>query len=145
MSRLPLLWLVLAGCGNENKLDDDLDPGATTADTDTDTTTGPAPDTDADTDSDSDTDTDTDADSDGPPTGGTDTGTWTDTGSWGACEWAAHVAGYLDQFQTPGDGLVWYCHNDGGPDTVFQESNVDSCLTHIAHSGDIFPTTICDS
>ena len=73
-----------------------------------------------------------------------DTGTW-DTGGWDVCDWALHVAGFLDAYNTPGDGKVVYCHQSGGPNYVMNDTSNAACLTHIAHLGDVFPTTICDS
>jgi len=90
-----------------------------------------------------DDDDDTTSDTDTTP-GGTGSTTW-DTGNWDLCDWALHVAGFLDAYNTPGDGKVIYCHQSGGPNYVMQDTSVSSCLTHIAHAGDVFPTSICDS
>ena len=98
-------------------------------------------DTDTDADSDSDTDADTDADS--------DSDTDIDTGSLyipqDACEYAVQIDGYLDQFETAGDGRVLYCHSGSGHNYNLVESSVDSCIPHLAHIFDIFPTTLCGS
>ncbi len=75
---------------------------------------------------------------------GTTPGTW-DTGDWDLCEWAEHIAGFLDAYNIDGDGKVVYCHQSGGPNYIMQDTSTAACLTHIAHLGDIFPTTICDS
>jgi hypothetical protein len=61
------------------------------------------------------------------------------------CELAAATSGYLDAFETPGDGRVLYCHSGSGKSYVFVDSDIDSCLAHLDHRGDVFPTTLCDS
>ena len=54
-------------------------------------------------------------------------------------------AGWLDAFQTPGNGLVLFCHWDPATN-AYLTLNVATatCLTHIGHSLDLFPTTLCD-
>ena len=86
----------------------------------------------------------------GSGTGGTGSGTggWTgttDTATWDECDWAQAVAGWLDGLQTPYDGRVLYCHSSSGTNFVFVDSDINSCLTHVGHAYDIFPTTLCDS
>jgi hypothetical protein len=126
----------------------------TDADTDTDTDADTDADADADSDADTDTDADTDADADADADADTDTDTDTDTVPWidtgltdqEICEEAARIAGYLDPYQTPGDGKVLYCHSGGGPNYTFVDSDISSCLTHLSnHASDVFPTTGCDS
>jgi len=122
--------------------DDDDDDSTNTTTTDTGWEWDPSGDDDDDDDTvpgDDDDDTTTDT-----TPGGTGSTTW-DTGTWDLCDWALHVAGFLDAYNTPGDGKVIYCHQSGGPNYVMQDTSVSSCLTHIAHAGDVFPTTICDS
>jgi hypothetical protein len=62
-----------------------------------------------------------------------------------ACVLASEIDGYLDAFQTAGDGRVLYCHSGSGKSFVFVDSDIDSCLAHLDHRGDVFPTTLCDS
>ncbi len=97
-------------------------------------------DVDADSDADSDVDVDTDADPSEPPAQ-PDTGLTDDE----ICESADALAGYLDPWQTAGDGRVYYCHSSSGSNWVFIESDISSCLPHLNHGFDIFPTTGCDS
>ena len=61
------------------------------------------------------------------------------------CSKAARTAGYLDKFQTAGDGKVLYCHRGGGPHYVLVDSDISSCLPHLDHENDVFPSTLCDS
>lgn len=63
----------------------------------------------------------------------------------GTCDIAILWAPFLDSFNVPGDGMVFYCHNSGGPNYVLHHSSTNSCLTHISHYNDIFPSTLCDS
>jgi hypothetical protein len=58
---------------------------------------------------------------------------------------AASLAGYLDPWQTPLDGRVYYCHSSSGSNWNFVESDISSCLPHINHNYDVFPTTGCDT
>ena len=52
----------------------------------------------------------------------------------------------LDIMQVPGDGRVLYCHGGGGGGHwTLVESDISSCLPHLQHEGDVFPTTGCDS
>lgn len=167
--------IVLCACSSENTLKDEPDaglgtttegvgPGQTTSTTDTPSTPGtdtpPTPDT-ADTGWDWTPDTGTPGT--GTGTGGTGTGTGepgtgTGTGEPGTgstidtgltdeqiCTYAASLAGYLDRYQTAGDGHVLYCHSSGGSNWTFVDSNISSCLPHLNHAYDVFPTTGCDS
>jgi hypothetical protein len=61
------------------------------------------------------------------------------------CSKAARTAGYLDSFQTPGDGKVLYCHRGGGPHYVLVDTDISACLPHLDHVNDVFPSTLCDS
>lgn len=85
----------------------------------------------------------------GTPAGtttGTPTGTpagSTTTNPATVCINAAAIPGFLDAIQVPGSGLVIYCHNSPGG-LVMQNDPTLTCLTHISHAGDIFPTTLCD-
>ena len=125
--------------------DSDADAdGDSDADADGDSDADADGDSDADADADGDTDTDTDAD--------TDTGTFPDldTGLTGeeicALAYAYPTANYLDPLQTPYDNKVLYCHNGGGSNWTFVDSDISACMPHLQnHSGDIFPTTGCDS
>ncbi|MCA9493359.1 MAG: hypothetical protein KC621_25685, partial [Myxococcales bacterium] len=79
----------------------------------------------------------------GTGSGGTATG-GTPTTDQELCERAAGLAGYLDQWQTAGDGRVYYCHSSSGNYT-FVESDISSCLPHLNHNFDVFPSTGCDT
>ena len=68
-----------------------------------------------------------------------------ETGEEFICQHAADIDGYLDAFETAGDGKVLYCHSSSGKNYVLVESDIDSCLTHMGHKYDIFPTTLCGS
>lgn len=71
-----------------------------------------------------------------------------DTGEsdpYDACEEALNFAEALDRYQVEGDGRVLYCHSSSGHNLVLVDSSIDSCLTHLDHRYDIFPTTLCDS
>lgn len=72
------------------------------------------------------------------------TGLW-DTGVWDLCDWADQIAGFLDGYNLAGDNKVVYCHATGGGNFNMVDSSVNSCLTHISHVDDIFPSTLCDS
>jgi hypothetical protein len=87
------------------------------------------------------------------PTDDTDPGTDTDTGTDtdppdiptdDDCDIAVDLDGWLDQFQVAGDGRVYYCHAGSGNYTMV-ESNIDSCIKHLDHEWDVFPSTLCDS
>lgn len=123
-----------------------------------DTAAGPGTDT-ADEGTDSSPDTDTDAtppeghdsdsgDSGGPP----DTSSPPDSGDPGPdpedpdfCEKAASIAGFLDSYQVPGDGRVIYCHSGTGRHYTIIDTDISSCLPHLDHVADVFPSTLCDS
>ncbi len=135
----------------------DTDP-ADTDDTDTDTVetdpnhtdtveTDPV-DTDAvDTDPDPETDTAEWVDSDTAPWSDTDTAGDTDPGtiSESDCVKASRVPGWLDQFQTPGDGKVIFCHRNAPGKWSVIDTRIRSCIPHAGHLRDIFPSTLCDS
>lgn len=61
------------------------------------------------------------------------------------CVVASNIADHLDPFQVPGDGRVRYCHRTSPGNWVMIETDISSCVPHIHHDLDIFPTTICDS
>jgi hypothetical protein len=61
------------------------------------------------------------------------------------CELAANLTGYLDRFQTAGDGRVLYCHSGSGDGYNLVDSDIDSCSAHLDHRYDVFPSTGCDS
>ena len=86
-----------------------------------------------------------DPESDAPGDSDTDTAP-TDTGLTGEeiCERAARVFGYLDRFQTPGDGRVFFCHFTGSG-WHYLETDISACLSHAQQHSDTFPTTGCDS
>jgi hypothetical protein len=163
------LVLAAAACGNENKLgngvdngfgdddddddDDDTTPTVTTDDTGWIWTTTDTEDTDT-----IGTGTGTTGTGTGTGTGGGDTGTGTGTGTGGTttttpptgdevCDLAAAtgLATALDPYQIPGDGRVVYCHSSAGNSYNYVESDISSCLPHINHNFDIFPSTGCDS
>ena len=124
----------------------------TAADGDADTDADADGDSDADADGDSDADADADGDTDTDTDADTDTGTFPDldTGLTGeeicALAYAYPTANYLDPLQTPYDNKVLYCHNGGGSNWTFVDSDISACMPHLQnHSGDIFPTTGCDS
>lgn len=100
----------------------------------TDTSARPDQGTEGDADADADADTDADTDVD------TDTGFPEDL-----CDKASRTTGYLDHFQTSGDGKVLFCHREGGPNYVEIDTDVSACLSHLDHDLDVFPTTGCDS
>jgi hypothetical protein len=54
------------------------------------------------------------------------------------CAAAADDPTILDDFETPGDDHVLYCHNASCNGYVLVDSNIDSCLTHLDHSCDVF-------
>lgn len=140
--------LLLWGCGNENKLEDEPDPGGWPGGSDPGKTTTPVDTTGAGPVGDTATDPLLD-----PPTD--DTGPTTDplwTGSVPTnptedeiCELAAALALTLDPYQTPGDGRVVYCHSGSGSSYNYIETDISSCLPHLNHDHDVFPTTGCDS
>ena len=68
-----------------------------------------------------------------------------DSAATGLCDFASLVTGFLDQFQTPYDGKVIFCHSSSGNSYTQIDTNNSSCLTHINHAYDIFPTTLCDT
>jgi hypothetical protein len=98
----------------------------------------------------------------GPGTGTSslDTGSTSEGTTWGGtiptqpdtgltddeiCDRAASLAGYLDAWQTAGDGRVYYCHSSSGTNWVFVESDISSCIPHLNHNYAVFPTTGCDT
>ena len=44
------------------------------------------------------------------------------------CEWAADGTGRMDDLQTPGDGRVSLCHNDGGPNWGLNTISISACV-----------------
>jgi hypothetical protein len=141
-------WLVVGlvgiGCSSDNELATGLDPDRLPV---TNEETGDSDDTDP-------PDTET-PDTDVPPVSTGDTGPGGDTDDPGApdtgltddelCEQAAALSSVLDPYQTAGDGRVTYCHSGGGSNWNRIESDISSCLPHLNHAGDVFPTTGCDS
>jgi len=73
---------------------------------------------------------------------GTTTASTSTTTTVPVCTQAAATPGFLDQFQVPNDGMVSYCHDSAGQLTYVQTS-VGTCMTHVGHVADIYPTTIC--
>lgn len=61
------------------------------------------------------------------------------------CTRAVELDGWLDQFQVQGDDRVLFCHSGSGGHYSMVEANIDSCLKHLRHPGDVFPTLLCDS
>jgi hypothetical protein len=51
---------------------------------------------------------------------------------------------YLDAYQVPDDGRVYFCHC-GSQNGVEIETDISACDAHYAHTKDAFPTTLCDS
>lgn len=142
--------VVLVGCGSDNKLDDQLDPdgvgqtpsGPNTQPNGSESTT--PPDTDTDTPPTFTTETPTDTGGPGDGTTGPDpldTGLTDDE----LCEAAAALSSILDPYQTEGDSRVTYCHSSSGSNWHLIDSDISSCLPHLNHSYDVFPTTGCDS
>lgn len=77
-----------------------------------------------------------------PPTGG---GITADTAGWNVCDYATHIAGYLDPYRAaaPPGCRVW-CHPGPGGGLVLMYGDRQTCVSHIPHNTDIFPTPICD-
>jgi hypothetical protein len=167
---LAAIPMVALACNTETKLENRVDRGDGDTGTATTSTTPPGPGETSDTgwtwtvtDPTDPTDptTGTGTGTTGTGTGTTGTGTTgTGTGTTGTpptdsgltppsdqdlCNDAATLVGYLDQFQTPGDDRVLYCHSGAGGSWNFVESNISSCLPHLNHNFDVFPTTGCDS
>jgi hypothetical protein len=61
------------------------------------------------------------------------------------CLLAETIFGWLDQFQVPNDGKVYFCHSGTGGSYTIVNSDISSCQAHTSHPYDKFPTTICDS
>lgn len=61
------------------------------------------------------------------------------------CALAENLTGYLDRYQSPGDGRVLYCHGTGNGGFVLVDSDIRSCFPHLNHRHDVFPSTGCDS
>jgi hypothetical protein len=143
-----LSWVLIAtaACGSENKVEEDLDPNLTTQD-DNNTTPGDDDDTAPGDDSPPDTDTTPgggdDDDDNGSETG--TPGTDTDLTEEEICEAAAALTITLDPYQTPDDGKVIYCHSSSGGSYNYIDSNISSCLPHLNHNYDVFPTSGCDT
>lgn len=144
-------WIALCAiaCGSENKVGDDLDPPRHTQTSETTPTgneTTPDPDTATATDTPTEeTGTATDAATDGTTTAIDPPTTPTDIPEEDICEKAAALTITLDPFQTPSDGRVYYCHSGSGNSYNYIETDISSCLPHLNHDYDIFPTTGCDS
>lgn len=75
--------------------------------------------------------------------GGGDTGDPEDIED--TCALAENLTGYLDRYQTAGDGRVLYCHGTGNGRFVLVDSDISSCFSHLNHRHDVFPSTGCDS
>lgn len=60
------------------------------------------------------------------------------------CVLASEIDGFLDPYQVPYDGRVFYCHSGSG-NLVLLETDIDACFAHLDHALDVFPTTLCDS
>jgi hypothetical protein len=160
-----VIALTMVGCGSETKVEENLDPdglqgpggggGNETTPGGVDTAggedTGGGGGTGA-TGDDDDATGDDDDDTTGNTTGSETPPDWTWTGDVPTdptgdeiCELAAALVIELDPYQTPGDGRVVYCHAGGGTNIHYIETDISSCLPHINHPGDVFPTTGCDS
>lgn len=146
------ICLVLAACQSEQKIGVDPSEGMPAASTDAgDGSLGDVTDVDTTADTPTNPTTPTTGDTAAPPTGTTAETTGTsppiDTGLTGPeiCETAANLVGYLDGYQTAGDGKVLFCHSQNGNKWVYIESDISACLPHLGHAYDIFPTTGCDS
>lgn len=61
------------------------------------------------------------------------------------CVQAESIPDWLDQFQVPNDGKVYFCHSGSGSSYTIVNSDISSCMAHLSHSHDVFPTTLCDS
>jgi hypothetical protein len=61
------------------------------------------------------------------------------------CDLAQNITSYLDDYQTPGDGRVLYCHSGSGHSYNLVDSDVDACSAHLDHDWDVFPSTGCDT
>jgi hypothetical protein len=148
-----LLALGAIGCGSESKVGDNLDPdglngpggGGTEETTPTDVDTAAPGDTGGGgtgATGDDDDDDDTTGDETPPEWTGT---VPTDPTNDEICQLAAALVIELDPYQTPDDGRVVYCHAGGGDNLHYIETDISSCLPHLNHPGDVFPTTGCDS
>jgi hypothetical protein len=136
------LCLFVVACGSENKVDNDLDPGQTQQPGDETTTSPEDPGGDPQDPGGDPEDPDTDEpDTDEPGTDEPDPDLTEDQ----ICEKAAALTITLDPYQTPDDGRVVYCHSGSGGGYNYIESDISSCLPHLNHDYDVFPTTGCDN
>jgi hypothetical protein len=147
--RYAALCLFVVACGSENKVDNDLDPGRTQEPAD-ETTSVPTDGQDGDPQDPGDVpeDPDTDEpDTDDPGTGDPGTPDEPDPNLTEdeICEKAAALTITLDPYQTPEDGRVVYCHSGSGGGYNYIESDISSCLPHLNHEYDVFPTSGCDN
>jgi hypothetical protein len=143
------LCLLLVACGSENKVGQEVDPGQTQEPGDLTTTTPDNP-TGGDDPQDPGDDPET-PDTDDPDTDEPDTdepGTLEPDPNLTEeeiCEKAAALTITLDPYQVPEDGRVVYCHSGSGNGYNYIESDISSCLPHLNHDFDVFPTTGCDN
>ena len=60
------------------------------------------------------------------------------------CNYAEENPGWLDSWQVAGDGKVVFCHA-GGTSWSLIDISISACVPHLSHSGDVHPSTGCDS
>jgi hypothetical protein len=63
----------------------------------------------------------------------------------GTCARASRIPGYLDRFQTPGDGKVVFCHRTSAGSWTRIDTSTSACIHHAGHLLDLFPRTLCDN
>ena len=61
------------------------------------------------------------------------------------CVIATQVSGWLDQFQTPLDGKVVFCHRTSLGNWTIVDASISACRAHAYHLLDQFPSSLCDS
>ncbi|MEZ4241082.1 MAG: hypothetical protein R3F59_33960 [Myxococcota bacterium] len=139
-----MVLTLLVACASDSKVQDNIDPDGVQGGDATATATGTTPTGDE-------TDTtpgDDDDDDNVTDTATTGTGTSVlppDATGDEICTAAAALASVLDPYQIPDDGRVFFCHGGGGTNLHYIETDISSCLPHIDHPSDVFPTTGCDS
>ena len=144
-----LLLAAIAACNSDSKLHDDPAGGAGPGQTGTGGPTTPSGTT---------PDTTSPTTGDDPPPGDTAPPTTPDGTDPGApqpgdsgfdedafCQEAATLAGYLDPYQSADDGRVLFCHSGSGSHYNLIETDISSCLPHLSHASDVFPTSGCDT
>lgn len=63
--------------------------------------------------------------------------------AWDTCDWAFHVALFLDHLADPATDTMRFCHSASCNNYTEVVGDVGTCLTHIGHSCDIFPSWGC--